>query len=288
MFQFSLVLYGLIIAGIYALVALGFNLSLGTLKVLNVAHGDFVMIGAYATYWLFTLYGVDPLLSTFFSFFFLFILGVLIGKFIIVPLNSKSENPEQLLSSSVLIFFGLSLLLQNLAFLLWGANYRGFTYLDTPIVLFGISVATVRLIVATIAYLGTLLLHFFLLKTHVGTSIRAVSQNKERAMLIGINVNRLYLMVLGISAALAGMAGSLISALYAIYPAIGGAYFVKGMCIVALGGLGNMKGAIFASIIIGFSESLASLYIGSGLQDLIAYALLILILLVKPSGIFTR
>ncbi|MEM2704480.1 MAG: branched-chain amino acid ABC transporter permease [Candidatus Bathyarchaeia archaeon] len=288
MFNFSLFLYGFIIAGIYALIALGFNLAVGTLKVLNVAHGDFVMIGAYITYWLFTLYGIDPLLSSLFSSCILFVLGVLISKFIIVPLNSRCEDIEQLLSSSVLIFFGLSILLQNIAFLLWSANYRGYTYLDTPIILFGISVASIRLIVAVVAYLATTLFHLFLLKTRVGMSVRAVSQNKERALLIGINVDRLYLIVLGISAALAGMAGSLISAIYAIYPAIGGAYLIRGMCIAALGGLGNMKGAIFSSIILGLSESFVVFYIGSGLQDLIAYSLLVLILLLKPSGIFAR
>jgi branched-chain amino acid transport system permease protein len=288
MIQLSLFLYGLITAGIYSLIALGFSLSSGTLHILNIAHGDFVMIGAYITYWLFTLYNVNPLLSIIFSFSASLIIAFFVDKLVINPLELKCKNIEEFHSVSVLVFFALSMLLQNMVFLLWGANYVGYTYLDTPILILGVPIAAIRLIIAIVAYLCAITLHLFLFETYTGTSIRAFSQNKERALLIGINVNRLRFIILGISVALAGIAGSLISALYAIFPAIGGSYLIRAMCIAALGGLGSMKGAIFGSIILGFSESFVTFYIGSGLQDLLAYSVLVLILLVKPSGLFAR
>lgn len=284
----DVLLYGLIISGVYSLISVGFSMAFGVMNALNVAQGDMLMIGAYITFWLFSLYGINPFLSFPLSFLILFAIGTTIGKLLLNPLSAKSRSSEQFIEASLLLFFGFSILLQNIAFLLWKADYRGFSYLDAPIAFFGVSIAPIRVIAAVMSALALLSLYLFLLKTRAGKSIRAIAQNKERAMLLGINVNRLNAIAFGISAAIAGLAGSIISPLYAINPAIGTPYTIKALCVAVMGGLGSIKGVMAAALVLGLSESFGSLFIGAGLKDAIGYLFLLLTLLLRPQGLFRR
>lgn len=274
---------GILIAGLYAAVTLGLTLVLGVMGIINFAHGELVMLGAYSSFWLFALLGIDPLLSLAMSGVILFFIGMGIYKFTI---RRIMKDPPL---NQLLLTLGLSIFFQNLAMILWKTDsrtiitaYSGMS-LDLGIIHFGLT----RLITFLISVVLTVLLVIFLSKTKPGRAMKAVSENNTASWLIGINVERTYLLAFGVAAALAGVAGALVSTVMYTFPMVGFKLSLKAFCILVLGGLGNIPGALFGSLILGITESFVGTYVpqGSGWAEGISFILLIVILIIKPTGL---
>jgi len=274
---------GLLIAGLYAAVTLGLTLVLGVMGIVNFAHGEIVMLGAYNTFWLYTLLGIDPLLSIALSGLLLFFIGLFIYRFTIRPiLNDPPLN-------QLLLTLGISIFLQNLAMILWKTDSRSVitSYSGMSLSLGVVNVGMTRLLTFLIAVGLTLFLLFFLYKVRPGKAMRAVSENNTASWLIGINVQKTYLLAFGVACALAGAAGALVSTIMYTYPMVGFKLSLKAFCILVLGGLGNIPGALFGSLILGLTESFVGTYVpeGSGWAEGISFILIMIILIIKPTGL---
>jgi len=277
-------LSGVLIGGAYALIGVGLTIIFGVMRIINFAHGDLVMLGMYASYFLFTLGNVDPFVSVIFVFPALFLFGAILQKTVINRvLNALPQN-------QILLTIGIGLILSNTMMLLFTSDYRiiSTTYSSGSFRLGDISVSTPLLLSFVITAAVTAVLYWFLLKTDTGQAIRATAQDRDAAQLMGVNVKRMSILATGIGAGLAAVAGSLISPTYYIFPQVGQPFTLKAFVIVVLGGMGSVMGATVGGIIIGATESLAGAYISSGLKDLVVYVLFLLILLFKPAGLFGK
>ena len=264
------------------MIALGLALIRGILKVLNLAHGEFIMLGMYATYFLYTL-GIDPFFSLPFSIIFLFIIGALVYKSLITP----SKTPE----NQILVTFGLMFILQNLVLMVCSPDYRSITltYGTWSITLFNIINASfLRLVILFSSLASTVFFHLFFKYTKIGKGLHALSQNPEAASLVGINVTRYQWIAFAIGSAVAGLAGTFLSTVYYIYPTVGQPFTVTALMIVILGGMGNFLGTFLGGILIGIAESLGSLFIATECKEIIAFIIFIVILIFRPQGIFGR
>lgn len=270
---------GLLLGGVYALMALGLTLVFGVMRVINIAHGTLLMLGAYVTYWLFTLYGINPILSLLFSMPLIGLLGVLLQRFFIRRVIGAPEL------SALLLTFGISIILTNLALYFWAPDLRSVPYLSGAIRIGGLAFSTPRT-VASVGALGVTLAAFLFLKhTRTGKAIRATAQHREVAIVCGIDVRRINLITFGLGAALAGAGGSFLSFMFAIYPEMGPLYTLKSFCVVVLGGMGSYLGALLGGLILGVAESYASLLLTTEIAEAVAYILLVAVLLLKPSGL---
>ncbi|MEY2668932.1 MAG: hypothetical protein RJA59_1570 [Pseudomonadota bacterium] len=277
-------LSGVLIGGAYALIGVGLTIIFGVMRIINFAHGDLVMLGMYASYFLFTLGNVDPFVSIVFVFPLLFLFGALLQKTVINKvLNALPQN-------QILLTIGIGLILSNTMMLLFTSDYRiiSTTYSSGSFRLGDISVSTPLLLSFAITAAITAVLYWFLLKTNTGQAIRATAQDRDAAQLMGVNVKRMSILATGIGAGLAAVAGSLISPTYYIFPQVGQPFTLKAFVIVVLGGMGSVMGATVGGVLIGATESLAGAYISSGLKDLVVYVLFLLILLFKPAGLFGK
>ncbi len=277
-------LSGVLIGGAYALIGVGLTIIFGVMRIINFAHGDLVMLGMYASFFLFTLGNVDPFVSIVFVFPLLFLFGALLQKLVINRvLNALPQN-------QILLTIGIGLILSNTMMLLFTSDYRiiSTTYSSGSFRIGEISVSTPLLLSFVITAAVTAVLYWFLLKTDTGQAIRATAQDRDAAQLMGVNVKRMSVLATGIGAGLAAVAGSLISPTYYIFPQVGQPFTLKAFVIVVLGGMGSVMGATVGGILIGATESLAGAYISSGLKDLVVYVLFLLILLFKPAGLFGK
>ncbi len=283
----DIVIGGLITGGIYALVALGLNLQYGLMRVLNVAHGEFLMMGAYLTYSLHTAWGVNPLLTLLITGPASFGAGLVLHRLLYARVL-VGEAAEALESRSLLLSFGLLFVLQNAALLLWSADLKGYSYLAVPLHFLGSVFPANRLVAAAVALAVSLAFYVFLQQSFLGKAIRALMQDPEGAQLAGINLSRVHGLCFGIGIAMSAVTGSLISMLFELTPFIGLPYTVTALVVVILGGLGNVVGSLLGGLILGLVET-ASVYLAASDIRLIAsYAVLSLILILKPSGLFGR
>ncbi|MBI3781358.1 MAG: branched-chain amino acid ABC transporter permease [candidate division NC10 bacterium] len=275
----QIVVSGLLAGGLYALVALGLSLIFGVMRVINLAHGALLMLGAYTTYWLFALFGLNPFLSLLVSVPMLFVVGAVLQKLFV---HRVVEAPEL---SSLLLTFGISIFIANVAMLAWSSDYRSVEFLTGSFILGQIAVSKPRLI-SFVAALGLTGLAFLLLhRTKIGKAIRATSQHRDVAQICGINVRRIDVITFGLGAGLAGAGGSLVSTMFAVYPEMGLIYVFKSFLVIALGGAGNYPGAFFGGLLLGLVEGLASLFLTAQLSEVIAYIFLVIVLLVRPAGL---
>lgn len=270
---------GLLAGGLYAMVALGMALIFGVTRVINIAHGTLLMLGGYTTFWLFTLYGVNPFLSFIISFPLLFLLGACLQKFLV----SRVVGAPEL--SSLILTFGISIFLSNMAMISWTGDYRSVEFLTGSFLLGPIAVSKPRLVTFCIALAITILAFVFLNKTRTGKAIRATSQHRELAQVCGINVRRIDLISFALASGLAGVGGSLVSIMFSIFPEMGRNYVFKSFLVIVLGGAGNYPGAFLGGLILGVVEGLTSLLLSAQLSEVIAYVLLVVILLVRPTGL---
>lgn len=275
---------GMLIAGLYASVTLGITLVLGVMGIVNFAHGELVMLGAYTAFWLFSLLGIDPLISLPISGIVLFFIGLFIFRFTIRPILNDPPLNQLLLTLGVSIFF------QNLAMILWKSDSRSVitTYSGLSLNLGMVHLGLTRIITFFIAVALTIALVIFLYKFRSGKAMRAVSENNTASWLIGINVKKTYLLAFGVASGLAGAAGALVSTIMYTFPMVGFKLSLKAFCILVLGGLGNIPGTLVGSLILGLTESFVGTYVpeGSGWAEGISFILLIVILVIKPTGLF--
>jgi branched-chain amino acid transport system permease protein len=275
------VVNGLLIGGIYALVSIGVTLIFGVVKIVNFAQGEFVMLGMYISFFLATQFGIDPIASLVVSMPVLFVAGVLIQHFLIRRVLGLDDMPQ------IFLTFALSLLLVNLALMLFSANYRTIHtwYSDESFHLGGINIPVAKLIAFALAMLLSGALWVFLHTTDLGKAMRASAQNREVAMLMGINPNRVFCIALGVALALAGAAGSLLMPFYPVYPLVGQIFVLMAFVAVVLGTLGNVIGALVASLMMGVAESLGIQFVGADSGLIVVFLMLLLTLAFRPNGL---
>jgi len=277
---------GLLLGGIYALLSVGLNLIFGVIKIVNLAHGDFLMMGMYATFFLFTLKDINPYVSVLIIFPAFVLVGVLIFRFIIKPLLGKAETEV----NTIIATAGLGFVLQNLALMLWKSDFRAIeTNLTGKSYEFaGIMLSAGRTWAFVICIAIALILYYLLMKTKVGTHIRAVSQDTDAATLMGINVNRIYTLTFAAGIALVGAAGAIITPTFYVYPTVGLYFNTMAFIIVVLGGLGSFTGALIGGLLIGLVESFAGVMASSELAQVFSLLIFLFILFVKPEGIMGK
>ncbi|MGB8629519.1 MAG: branched-chain amino acid ABC transporter permease [Xanthobacteraceae bacterium] len=276
------VVNGLLIGGIYALVSIGVTLIFGVVKIVNFAQGEFVMIGMYISYFLATSFGIDPLVSLVVSMPALFVVGILLQHFLIRRVLALGDMPQ------IFLTFALSLLLVNVALLLFTANYRTVqtSYSEAALHIGALYIPLAKLIAFAVAMLLSGLLWLFLYATDLGKAMRAAAQNRDVAMLMGINPDRVFCVAVGVALALAGAAGSLLMPFYPAYPLVGQVFVLMAFVAVVLGTLGNVMGALIASLMMGVAESLGIQFVGADSGLIVVFAMLLLTLALRPNGLF--
>ena len=272
---------GLLLGGIYAVYSTGFSLIFGVMGVVNIFHGEMVMLGAFITYWSFTLFHIDPFLTIPLSIVLLFIFGYGVQRFVI---NRVVEAPPMM---SYILTFGIHLIIAYSALWAWTADFRAVTtgYSGSNADFYGMIIPYARLATFGIAVVVVVGLYLLLYKTDLGRAVRATAQDKEIARLMGVKIAHVYALTFGIGAAITGMAGSLISTYFIIYPQMGLPYTILAFCIVVLGGMGYIPGALWGGLILGVIQSLMATYLNAGLSGAISFILLFVILIVRPAGI---
>lgn len=274
---------GVLKGGLYSLIGMGMTLIMGVMGIINLAHGQLMMVAMYVTFVCFHYLGIDPHMALFISMPTLFLLGVVIQKYALNPLMEvESILPE----NQVLMTVGIGMVLTEIARFIFGSDYKSVkTSYSTSTFFVGEISFSVALTVAFFAAVGfTLFMFWFLLKTDMGRSIRATAQDKDAALLMGVDSKRITVVTFGIGAALVAAAGTLLMPVYYLFPDIGGAFTRKAFVITILGGLGSSVGAIFGGVTLGLAESFGATYIGMAYDDMIGLAIFVLVLLFLPGG----
>jgi branched-chain amino acid transport system permease protein len=280
--------FGILVGALYGLAALGLSLAFGVTKFLNVAHGELMMLGGYASFLVFSRFGVDPFLTLPSTMILLALLGVVLYKLIFSRMVKLPDETK--IKNTLLVGFGLSLILQNIALRLWTADDRGITtfYSGWGFTILDVRLPFVRLASLGIAIITFLALHLFLKKTYTGKAIRATVEDWEAAALMGINVHRVYLLAFAIGAALAGLAGALVSVGYSINPSMGLSWTLIALIVMVLGGLGSIMGTLAGGLLLGVTQSATSFFLGGTYREIVGLLLFLVILVFRPQGLFGK
>jgi branched-chain amino acid transport system permease protein len=275
----QVIVSGLLAGALYSMVALGLALIFGVMRVINIAHGPMLMLGAYTTWILFDRFGMNPYLTLPISAAVMFLLGALLQRTLVFRVVDAPEL------SSLLLTFGVSIALVNIAQLVFTSDLRSVEFLTGSIPIGPIALSKSRVIACVFAAAITGLAFVFLQKTKLGKAIRATSQSREVALVCGIDVHRIHLIAFGMACALAACGGTLVAVMVAIQPEMGQIWTFKSFLVIVLGGAGNYPGALLGGLLLGLVEQLASLFLTTQLSEAVAYVLLVLALLVRPSGL---
>ena len=276
---------GLLIGGVYALIALGLNIVFGTMRVINFAQGALLMAAMFIVYWLWELGGVHPYLSPLVTVPVLFGLGYLIQGAIVSPLLARERAREPM--SVLLATLGLALVLENLALLFFSADFKT-VQTDVSLATFklgGLIVSVPRLVGLGAMALTCLGLYFFFTRTDLGRAVRATGQDREAARLMGIDDFRIYGVAYALSAALMGVAAAVLVPFFYVHPGVGTSFLLKVFVIVVLGGLGSMPGAAVGGILVGLIEGIVALYVQAAVAQIVLFGVFVTILLARPSGL---
>ncbi|MCB4363434.1 branched-chain amino acid ABC transporter permease [Hydrogenophaga taeniospiralis] len=279
---------GLITGGIYALVALGLNLQYGLMRILNIAHGEFLMVGAYLTWMVQTSLGLSPLWMVPVSFGLLMGLGLVVHWLCFRRLTATSPNLDIFEARGLMVSFGLMFLVQNVVSYVWGGDLRGYDFLTDPVPVGNAQFAANKLLVFALALLFSGALIALLRLTLLGKGVRALMQSPVGAQLVGIDTRRLHPLMFGVGLGLSGVAGCLLSMAYTISPSMGEPYTVTALIVITLGGFGSMSGALAGGLLLGVIEALGMHFTNPSLKALLSYVVFIGVLLLRPEGLFAR
>jgi branched-chain amino acid transport system permease protein len=283
----DIVIAGLLMGGIYALVAVGLSLQYGVVRVLNVAHGEFIMLGAFITWLLYTMVGINPLVSLVICGPTVFIIGFILYRTVFTRLRTSAASPAAFEGNSMLACFSLLFIIQNVAILIWGAELKGYSYLPFAVNIVGAKFAANRLITLGFALAIGVTFYLFLARSRLGKAIRAAAQDAETAGLMGVNINHVLALCFGFGALMAGLGGTLLSMSYEIQPTMGLEYTIIALVVIVLGGLGSIPGSFIGGFILGIIGSIVT-YTEPGLALVAYYVIFIVLLLVKPTGILGK
>jgi branched-chain amino acid transport system permease protein len=285
---FEVFLNGLLLGGMYGLIALGLNLQYGVARILNLAYGEFFVAGAFTAFFTIMLWQFNPLLSLFISMPLAFVANWLIYQFLMVPLIKRAPDQDALDADVVLVTFGLFFVFQGLALVYWSGDLRGYTFMSSPVHVLGATVAMNRLL----AFLGACLIAaalFYVLRfTRVGAALRAITIDPVAAGLMGIDVKRYSALTFAAGGALAAASGMLVSTFISFSATTGVVYTLKALIVVIMAGVGRVTGTLAAGLLLGVVESLGGYLIDPALTIAINFSLFMLILLLRPTGLFTR
>ncbi len=275
---------GVLYGSMYGVAAIGLSLIFGTMQIIFIAQGTMIILAAYLTYWLFTLTAVDPF------FCFVLIVPVFLGIGWVFYAGLFSRVAKAGKNPSLLLAFGLMILLENLMSVMWTANTRAVTtsYTGLGLGLLGIKISFTRLVVFAVSIISTALVFVFMKKTLWGKAVRAASENMKAAAILGISPRRISGITFSIGIALAGIAGVATATTYPFDPYFGFLFSLKALIAVAFGGIGSVAGAMFGGVLLGVIESVSAYTISPGWADAIAYGAFLLVLMFRPQGLFGR
>jgi branched-chain amino acid transport system permease protein len=282
----EVILGGVILGGLYALVAIGFNLQYGMARIVNLAYGEFLMGAAFAAFWMYTLFSINPIVGMLFSVPLAFGANWLIYRLLMMPLVRRARTREQLEGETILATFGLLFVLRGAATLAFSANNRYYDYLGEPLQIFGFTFAANRVLAFAMACAFAAAIWVVLDRTRLGAALRALAIDPVGAELVGIDVRFLSGLAFAGGGALVAAAGTLVSTFLTFNPAIGIEFTMKALVVVIMGGIGNMAGSLLAGVLLGVAEALCSYFVDSGLTLAVAYALFLIVLVVRPRGLF--
>lgn len=280
----QVIINGIFLGGLYFLVSIGLTLIFGVMKIINFAHGEFLMLAMYATFWVFHFWGIDPYPATIIVVPVMFILGMVAYRLIIQPVIDAPELAQ------VFVTLGLSISLQGLALFLWHADFRAVrpTYLSHLIKVGPLFMTLPRFMSFWVALATIVLLFFFLKRTYIGKAIRASAQNRIAAQLMGVDLKKIYMVSFGIGIAIVGLAGTVFMTIYEVFPSIGGFFVLVTFVVVVLGGMGSLLGALVGGLVIGLVEAISGFFLAPALKEVTYFILFVIILIFKPTGIFGK
>jgi branched-chain amino acid transport system permease protein len=281
---FQLLINGILFGTMYGIAAIGLSLIFGTMRIVFIAQGTMIILAAYGSFWLFKLWGMDPYVSILFVVPASLIVGIGFYQALFRKVAKAGQFP------TLLIAFGLMALLENLMFVVFTGNTRALqtSYSTYALTLLGMKISFGRLMVFVMAILATAGVNFFLKKTLLGKAVRAASENLEYAMLVGITPHQVNTVTFALGMGLAGLAGVATATTYAFDPFSGFVFGLKAMIALALGGMGNVAGALLGGMLLGVVESYSAFLLSGGWADVISYAVFLLVLMFKPEGLFSR
>jgi branched-chain amino acid transport system permease protein len=273
---------GLLLGGVYALISIGLNLIFGVVRIINFAHGEIVMLSMYLTFWLHHFFNIDPYLSAVIVMPVMFGFGVLLQRFIIQPILTTSATMK------IFTTVAISLLLQNLALIFWKGDFRTVrtTYSMSSFEVLGIIVSIPRLVAFVTALLSLAILYYFIKYTYTGKALRAIVEDHSVARLMGVNVEKHYLFAFGLGTMFTALGGVVLMPFSSVYPTVGAPFTLLAFVVVVLGGLGSMSGTFLAGLFIGVVESFGGTFVSPALKEAIYFAIFILVLLIRPQGLF--
>lgn len=276
---------GLVSGSYYAVLGMGLTIIWGVLKIINVAHGDFYMLGAYMLYTFLNMIGIPVAPSLILAVLVTAVLAMVMERIILTPALKR----DHLGNSPFVITLGISILLENFVQLIYGERYKSVPYFNNAIVqCLGVTLAAQRVIVVIVAMLAMFAVMAFIKKTKFGWAISATSQNTFAATLMGIDTTKIYMLTFGLASGMTALSGGLLAPIYGINPWMGSSIQLKSFVVCVIGGFGNIGGSIVAGLLLGIIESFAVQYIGTDWQNVLAYSLLILMFWFKPNGLFEK
>lgn len=284
----ELIASGLITGGIYALVAVGLNLQYGLMRIMNISHGEFLMVGAFLAWWGYTAFALSPLLALPLIFTVLAAVGIAVHWLCFRPLAARAPNVDVFEARSLMVAFGLMFLVQNAALVAWGGDLRGYEYFARPVEIGGLRFTQNRLLLFVLALAVSGVLIALLKFTLLGKAVRALMQSPTGAQLVGIRTTRLHPLMFGVGLGLSGVAGALLSMVYEISPSIGEPYTITALIVITLGGFGSMTGSLAGGLLLGVVEALGMHFTSPSLKMLLSYGVFIGVLIWRPNGLFKR
>jgi branched-chain amino acid transport system permease protein len=277
-------LNGFLLGGLYAIAVLGLSMVFGVMRLVNVAHGEFLVLGAYLCLFTSTALGTDPFLATLVAAAVLFFVGYLLQLFVFNPVMERGVEP------ALLTAFGLSIIAQSLFLFYWTTNTRSIntSYAQKGLEIAGTHVPVMYLISFSLSLVLITGIHLFMTRTYLGKAIRAATQDPGTALVMGVNVRKVYALTFAIAAALAALGGTLIGMTFSFVPTSGLSWLLKGFVIVVLGGMGSIVGTLAGAFLLGTAEGIGAAILGTGYRDMIGLVIFLIVLVAKPTGLFGR